>query len=681
MRSRFAIIIAGILSIVIVCTDYPGNLLAAPGESDKIIIQGTLKIDEQNDFYVSARDPMVPEQLIKLPVGTIEPRGWVRSQLKLMADGFTGHLTELSRWCTLENNAWTSPDGRGEHGWEEVPYWLKGFTSLGYILEDDRIIREAEKWIAGVLQNQAESGFFGPRANWETAQVSHTTAHDIWPNMVMLYVLRTYYERTGDERVIEHMRDYFQWQTTVPLDLFLMGTWQRWRGGDNLDHILWLYKHTGEQWLLDLAYVNHDQTADWDDGIPTWHGVNISQAYDEPALFYSVFGDERYLDATIRNYNTVMDRYGQVPGGMFGADENAREGHTGPRQAAETCSMVEMMFSHETMAAITGDPIWADRTEEVAFNSLPAAMTPDLKGLHYLTAPNMVQLDTANKAPMLQNGGNMLGYSPWRYRCCQHNVSHGWPYYAERLWMATRGNGIAAVFYADSKVTATVGSGTDVTLNEQTNYPFDDRVEIHLSMDQPTEFPLVLRIPGWTDTPVVRVNGNRIDQPVPGESWIRIHREWQNGDEVTLEFPMKISVKRWDKNKDAVSVMRGPLTYSLKVREQWEQYGGTEEWPAYQVFPASPWNYGLVIDAQDPGANFEVTKKSETLAEQPFDVENSPIEITARAKRIPGWRLEENGLIGEIPQSPVESTEPTEEVMLIPMGCARLRVSAFPVVK
>ena len=106
--------------------------------------------------------------------------------------------------------------------------------------------------------------------------------------------------------------------------------------------------------------------------------------------------------------------YGQVPGGMFGADENARPGFTGPRQATETCGLVEMMGSDEMLLAITGNPIWADRAEEIAFNSLPASMTADLKALHYLTAPNQIQLDRASKSPMIQNGGDMFSYNPYR---------------------------------------------------------------------------------------------------------------------------------------------------------------------------------------------------------------------------------------------------------------------------
>ena len=54
----------------------------------------------------------------------------------------------------------------------------------------------------------------------------------------------------------------------------------------------------------------------------------------------------------------------------------------------------------------------------------------------------------------------MFSYSPFeRYRCCQHNVSHGWPYYAEELWLATADRGLCASLYAASEVSAKVGDG------------------------------------------------------------------------------------------------------------------------------------------------------------------------------------------------------------------------------
>ena len=155
----------------------------------------------------------------------------------------------------------------------------------------------------------------------------------------------------------------------------------------------------------------------------------------------------------------IWGTYGQVPGGMFGGDENCRRGYYGPRQGIETCASVEFMLSCEMLLKIAGDLTWADRCEDVAFNTFPPAMTADLQALHYLVSPNQCRLDSKNKAPGIENDGDMFSYDPHRYRCCQHNVAHGWPYFAEHLWMATPDNGLAAVFYAASQVTAKVGDG------------------------------------------------------------------------------------------------------------------------------------------------------------------------------------------------------------------------------
>jgi len=624
-----------------------------------------------DDFYTGNRPPLLPSPLIKLPLGAVRPEGWIRQQMELMAEGFSGRLTEISQWCRFDGSAWASAKGEGEFGWEELPYWLRGFTALAYVLQDQRLIAEAQRWIDPILSSQDAEGWFGPRANRERP--------DLWPNMVAMFALRSHYEATGDERVIPLMTKYFRWQMTLPIERYLPESWQKWRGGDNLDSIYWLYNHTGEAWLLDLARLNHERTADWAGGIPTWHGVNITQGFREPGEYYQQTHDVRYLKATERNYDTAIGEYGQAPGGMFGADENCRPGYTDPRQAAETCSMAEIMNSFEMLLAITGDPAWADRCEEVAFNSLPASQMPDYKGLHYLTAPNMVQLDKENKSPGVQNGGCMLAYNPHDYRCCQHNIAFAWPYFAERLWMATPGNGLAAVFYAPSEVKARVGKGAEVRITETTDYPFGETVEFRLAMAGTAQFPLMLRIPAWCERARIKVNGKAVKLATRPSSWATLKRIWHDDDVVTLEFPMAIRVKTWEKNKSAVSVYRGPLAYSLRIGERWARFGGTDEWPAFEVFPTTPWNYGLVLDARDPDASFEVHRKPGALAKQPFDVNAAPIEITAKARKIPAWQME-GGLVGQLQQSPAKSAEPVETITLIPMGCARLRISAFPIV-
>ena len=641
----------------------------------------------KNSFYVSNRPPLQPSPLMKLPIGAIKAKGWLGHQLELEAAGMVGHLPELSKWCKAEGNAWLSPDGQGENGWEELPYWLKGYGDLGYVLADERIIKEARKWIEGILSSQRPDGWFGPRLNL-TKQGGKP---DLWPNMIALACLQSYHEYTGDERVLELMTRYFRWQHSVPSEDFLPRSWQKRRAGDNLESVYWLYNRTGDERLLELARKIHDHTSNWTDGVASWHGVNIAQCFAEPAVFYIQDKGREFLRAAERNYDTVMGLYGQFPGGMFAADENCREGHYGPRQAAETCSMVEFMHSFEMLTKITGNPIWADRCENVAFNSFPAAWTPELKGLHYLTAPNMIKLDRANKSPVLQNRGCMLAYNPRMYRCCQHNVSHGWPYYAEELWLATADNGLCASLYSACQVTAKVADGTEVKITETTDYPFDETVSFRLSTPKAVKFPLYLRVPRWSAAARIRVNDKQVKTDLGPLSYAVIERNWADGDKVQIRFTADVAVDVWKKNKNSVSVSRGPLTFSLKIGENWVAYDSargdsdqwvqttrTDNWPAWEVYPTTAWNYALVLDAAAPARSFEVIRRPGPLAAQPFTIAAAPIELRAKAKKVPEWKQDELGLVGPVPQSPVASAEPPETITLIPMGCARLRISAFP---
>jgi hypothetical protein len=624
-----------------------------------------------NGFYVGNREPLAPSPLIKLPLGSVRAQGWLKTQLDLMTEGFTGRLPEISQFCKFEGNAWTNPGGSGQFGWEEVPYWLKGFVDLGYLTMNARVQSESRRWIEAVLSTQAPSGYFGSRANLEDAAAG-TRVMDLWPNMVMLYPLRTYYEVTGDKRILPFMTRYFQWQKSLPLEKMYPGSWQKWRAGDNLDSIYWLYNRTGEAWLLDLARVNHERTADWVGDIPTWHGVNLAQCFREPAMYFQQTRDERYLSSTYRVLETVKELYGQFPGGMYAADENARPGFSGPRQGAETCAIVELMHSYEILLRVTGELRWADRVEDLAFNSLPASMTPDLKGLHYLTAPNMIQLDRQDKSPMFDNDGDMLSYNPYQYRCCQHNAAFGWPYFTENLWLATRGNGLAAAMYAPSIVTATVGDGKSMRIESRTPYPFYGKVELAFDTPQTVKFPLALRIPGWCATPAIGLNGRDLHVPKNHGGWVTIDRSWSRGDKVSIELPMEIRVRTWEKNRRSISVDRGPLTYSLKIGERWQEYRNDPNWPAYEVYPTTSWNYGLSSDS------FEVVRPAPPIAAQPFSPEGAPIFLKAKGRKIPQWRQEPGGLVGEIQLGPVISEEPEENIELIPMGCARLRITAFP---
>jgi DUF1680 family protein len=635
--------------------------------------------DAPNKFYVSPRAPLLATPLVKLPAGAIRPEGWLRRQLQLQAEGFHGHLGEISRFLKKEKNAWLDTEGVGEHGWEEPPYWLKGYSNLAYVLGDQRMIEESKLWIEAALRSQKPDGWFGPDKGRAGLATRLKGREDLWPNMIMLFCLQDYYDYTGDERVIRLMTNYFRYLQSVPSDRFLVGYWPKMRGGDLLYSVYWLYNRTSDARLLDLAHKVHQATADWTRDVINWHNVNMSQGFGQPTTYYLQSKDPKHLKASYRNFHKIRQMYGQFPGGMFAGDENCRPGYTDPRQAVETCGMIEMMLSCETLTWITGDPLWADRCEDVAFNSLPAALTADLKALRYLTAPNMVLSDRHNKSPGLQNGGPMLHLNPHIHRCCQHNWGHGWPYYAQHLWFATPDNGLAAVFYSDCQVTAQIGDGTQVTIDQNTHYPFDGNVELIVRSNGSVTFPLYLRVPGWCERPVVTVQGEPTAVDGSAGQFLRIDRQWSDGDTIRLELPMEVRIRTWKENQNSVSVDRGPLTFSLKIGEQYVREGGTDRWPAWEIHPTTAWNYGLVLEPA-PAESFEVVGKPWPANDMPFTHEGTPIELRARGKRIPQWQLDELALVGKLQPSPVRSDEPSESITLIPMGAARLRIASFPVI-
>ena len=642
-----------------------------------------------NTNYPGFKAPLQSAPLIKLPVGKVQPKGWLRKYLELQKEGLNGKLGTISAWLDKNNNQWLSD--AGDHGWEEVPYWLRGYCSLAYILDDEDMKRESQVWFDAVLSNLKDDGFLGPH-NYENGNP------ELWAQMVMLWALQTYYEHSGDQRVLDAMTDYFKWEMNVPDSQFLKGLWQEKRGGDNLWSVLWLYNRTGDDSILPLIDKLHRNTSDWTmkDDLPNWHGVNVAQGFREPATYYMYTGDSDMLNATYNAFDTMRRRYGQMPGGMYAADENAREGYFDPRNGAETCAMVEQMASDEILMGITGDPFWADHCENVALNSFTAAMTSDMKALRYITSANMAISDEKLHGPSIDNNlRGMLSMSPFSSRCCQHNHGMGWPYYAEHLVMATADGGLATMLYAANETSALVADGKNVTLTETTNYPFDDTVTLTLNTEDAVAFPMYLRIPEWAEGASVKVNG--VAQPAADAAgkYVCLNREWNDGDVVELTMPMSVSANVWQQNKGSVSVNYGPLTLSLKIDEisephdsrdkdfvqddsHWQEGVDATLWPCYVLRPGSDWNYALKVDKDNLPVEFSVEKKDWPADDFPFTLESVPLEFHAKGVQIPSWGYDETGMTDLLPTKYAERSNTDTPLTLVPMGAARLRIAAFP---
>jgi hypothetical protein len=614
-----------------------------------------------------------------LALGSIRPRGWLKSQLQIQANGLSGHLDET--WPDVgPTSGWLG--GAGE-SWERGPYYLDGLIPLAYLLDDERLKAKAQKFIEWTIKSQASNGMFGPVSN-----------DDWWPRMVMLKALTQYQEVTADARVIPMMTKYFH-NLLAALPGRPLTSWGRFRWQDQLLTVLWLYDRTADPVLLDLASILRAQGYDWaaqydhfqytermslaqieltaklpglQDVKMATHGVNNAEAVKTGALWSRTSGSNADRQSVLKMISE-LDRYHGLPNGMFSCDEHLAGRN--PSQGSELCAVVEYMFSLEQSLAVLGDATLGDRLEKLAFNALPGAMTDDMWAHQYDQQPNQVEC-SLHQGPWTTNGveSNLFGLEP-NFGCCTANFSQGWPKFAASLFMKSVQGGVVAAAYSPCEAHVNL-RGTSVHIVEETEYPFRETIKMTVSPSVPLEFPLLLRIPSWAENVEILVNGRRERVPRAG-TFAGVEREWKQGDVVEITFPMKPRVIAGFNG--SVSVERGPLVFAYNIAEDWlklRDRGMTADW---QVYPKSRWNYALEVDSSAKSQKIAVSENAVT--DRPFALEGTPIKLQVKARSLPSW-IASNGVAGTLAESPVASSEQDETITLVPYAAAKLRITSFP---
>ena len=616
----------------------------------------------------------------ELPLGSISPEGWLREKLEIQRDNISKDLDLTYPQVMGPSNGWLGGDG---DQWERGPYWIDGLLPLAYILDDQQLKEKVRPCVEWALASQTADGNFGPRTDYERVKgIQRHNALDWWPRMVVLKILQQHYNATTDERVIPFMTRYFHYQLEAldekPLDHWTF--WARYRHADQMNVALWLYRMTEDEKLLELADKLHAQGFDFveyfnDEGISvpgSIHCVNLAQGLKEPVVYWSATGDQHLLDATEKFFRD-MPRFISYPTGMFGGDECLRDND--PTRGSELCSAVEFMYSLEEMMKITGNPFYAEYLERITFNALPTQISEDFRLHQYFQQTNQVSISYGehNFSTMKQGTGNLMGFLTG-YPCCLANLHQGYPKFTQNLWLRSNDGGLAALTFSPCTVTAEV-KGVEVTINEITDYPYSDHIRMEINPSETVAFPMGLRMPSWSESPKVKVNGEALQDVEPGEIKV-IDRTWAPGDVVELCFPMKMKVSRWFEN--SASIERGPLVYALDVKGKWEkkinQKGDRKGQEYWEVKPLSAWNYSLLlVDIENPEKAF---------------VYNDDGSVSARGVRVPHW-VEVNGDAAPRPYTPARhygtymsfghECGPVETIRLVPYGKTTLRIAEFPV--
>ncbi len=312
------------------------------------------------------------------------------------------------------------------------------------------------------------------------------------------------------------------------------------------------------------------------------HAVRAGYMYSAMADIAALENDADYAEATRRLWENVVFKKMYLTGGIGSTHQGER--FTGaydlPNNTAynETCAAIANMLWNQRMFLLHGDAKYIDVLERILYNGFLSGISLSGKEFFY---PNPLSCD--GRFPFNQG---KLGRSAWfGTSCCPVNIVRFLPSLPSYIY-AQRDDEIYVNLFIGSEGKLSLGKN-QITLKQQTDYPWSGQVDIQVEPSQSENFTIKVRIPGWVqgepvpgdlyryldDAPAkykIKVNGKSVEQKLQN-GYVALSRNWQKGDLISIDFPMSIRrvVSHPDvkANHGRVALERGPIVYCLEATD------------------------------------------------------------------------------------------------------------------
>lgn len=342
-----------------------------------------------------------------------------------------------------------------------------------------------------------------------------------------------------------------------------------------------LYRITGDEKYLDLAKFfldirgpegqeyNQAHILPVDQTEAVGHAVRATYMYSGMADIAALKNDNRYLNAITRIWEDLVYRKMYVTGGIGASGGN--EGFAGPyvlpnmTAYCETCASIGNIFFNHRLFLFHGDAKYYDIIEKTLYNSMLSGVSLSADRFFY---PNP-----------LESKGQHKRQAWFGCACCPSNIARFMPAIPGYIY-AVADKDIYINLYASNRAKINAGK-QNIVIVQDTQYPWEGRVEISVEPEKETNFTLRLRIPGWARNEAIpgglyrftNTSGEKFSLTVNGivvkysidKGYAVIKRKWKKGDRVVVDFPMPVRVicadERVKDDAGRVAFQRGPFVY------------------------------------------------------------------------------------------------------------------------